>query len=83
MKSITLKIAIGYTLWTILWIGLTIFGNSENGVSAFFYLTITGLPFSLLGWNIQPNGGVLSLVVVGAIGTLQWVLLSVWWKSKK
>ena len=83
MKNLTLKIVIGYILWTMLWLGLTIFGNSENGISGFFYLTITGLPFSLLGWNIQPNGGVFSLIVVGAIGTLQWFLLSLWWRSKK
>jgi len=49
MQSLTLKIAIGYTLWIMLWLLLTIFGNAENGVSAFLYLTITGLPFSLLG----------------------------------
>jgi hypothetical protein len=71
MKSLTLKIVIGYILWTMLWLGLTIFGNSENGVSGFFYLTITGLPFSLLGWNIQPNGSILSLIVVKFIGVLQ------------
>ena len=83
MKSLILKITIGYTLWIVFWLALMLCKHSEYGVSGFFYLTVTGLPFSLLGWSINPHGGILSLIVVGAIGILQWVLLSIWWRSKK
>ena len=82
MKSLILKVAIGYILWTVFWIAMTISGNADGGVSAFLYLTITGLPFSLLVWYLLPNVGILSLIVMGAIGALQWVLLSIWLNSK-
>ncbi len=83
MKNQVFKIAIGYSLWIILWLVLTLSENADGGVSAFLYLTITGLPFSLLGWNILPNGGLLSLIVIGMIGLIQWVLVSIWYLSKK
>jgi len=89
MNTLTKKVAIWYGLWVLLWLGITVFGDAEFGISAFFYLTMTGLPFSLLGWNVTPHGGLLSVLTVGAIGLIQWCLLvevntniTAWWKSR-
>jgi len=89
MKPLTKKVALWYSLWVILWLGITYFGNGELGISSFFYLTITGLPFSLLGWNLTPHGGLLNVSIIGAIGLIQWclfveanALITTWWKSR-
>jgi len=63
-----------YSIWTMLWIILSIM-DAGYGVSGFFYLTITGMPFSFFAWNILPNGGVTSLLALGIMGMSQWVLV--------
>ncbi|WP_154806473.1 DUF6843 domain-containing protein [Sulfurovum lithotrophicum] len=57
--------------------------DPEYGISGFFYLTITGLPLSVFGWDIHPNGGVTSLLIVGTLGLLQWVFIILFVKVLK
>ena len=74
-KNKTVSIfAIAYATWILQWVVLSRV-ESEYGVSGFFYLTITGMPFSFFAWSILPNGGVTSLFAVGIMGMFQWVLV--------
>jgi len=74
-KNKTLLIfTVAYFTWILLWVILSAI-EAEYGISGFFYLTITGMPFSFFAWNILPNGGVRSLLAVGVMGMLQWVLV--------
>lgn len=76
VKKRILRIILGYGIWILLWIGLSMI-ESEYGVGGFFYLSITGLPLSIVGWDIMPNGGILSLVSLGILGMIQWVIVAI------
>ena len=63
-----------YSTWILLWVILATM-DAGYGVSGFFYLTITGMPFSFFAWGILPSGGITSLFAVGVMGMSQWVLV--------
>jgi hypothetical protein len=77
MKAGTKTAADLYGAWVLLWVCIALYGvlfsyHGEFGISAHLWLTITGLPRSLLSWHIMPNGSVFGVLVAGAIGLLQW-----------
>ena len=74
------KIAKWYGAWALAVLMVAALGNSfsghgEYGISAHLWLTITGLPLSLLSWHL-PNGTVLGVLVAGLIGTAQWIAVA-------
>ncbi len=82
MKNTIFKLAVVYLIWILFWIGIAQI-DPEYGISGFFYLTITGLPLSVFGWDIYPNGGVTSLLIVGTLGLFQWVFVILFVKVLK
>ena len=74
------KVAKWYGAWAFALLAIATLGNSfsghgEYGVSTHLWLTITGLPLSLLSWYV-PNGTVLGVLVAGLIGTAQWTAVA-------
>ena len=74
------KVAKWYGVWALTLLTIAVLGNSfsghgEYGVSTHLWLTITGLPLSLLSWYVQ-NGTVLGVLVAGLIGTAQWTAVA-------
>ena len=74
------KVAKFYGAWALALLAIAALGNSfsghgEYGVSTHLWLTITGLPLSLLSWYV-PNGTVLGVLVAGLIGTAQWTAVA-------
>ena len=56
-------------------LGNSFSGHGEYGVSTHLWLTITGLPLSLLSWYVQ-NGTVLGVLVAALIGIAQWTAVA-------
>lgn len=91
----TRKVILIYGVWSLLLLCIALYGaifttHGEFGVSTHLWLTITGLPLSLLSWLIKPNGTVLGTLVAGVIGLLQWSAVAEvstrwdeWRKSKR
>jgi hypothetical protein len=57
-----IKVITFYGLWLFFWLCIVIYSNfftpyGEAGISAHIWLTITGLPLSLLSW-LTPHGSV-------------------------
>ena len=74
------KVAKWYGTWALALLAIAVLGNyfsgnGEYGVSTHLWLTITGLPLSLLSWYV-PNGTVLGVLVAGLIGTAQWTVVA-------
>ncbi len=94
MATSTTKVIKIYGAWVLVWLALSEYGllfaeHGEFGVSAHLWLTITGLPLSLLSWLITPHGLFIGAVVAGVIGLAQWSIVAeaiarwdVWRKSK-
>lgn len=81
MHAAAKKVFAYYGAWSLLLIAVTVLGNAfsghgEYGISAHFWLIVTGLPLSLLSLHVVPNGGALAVLVAGLIGTAQWVLVA-------
>lgn len=80
MHSAAKKVAKWYGAWALLLVVIAALGNSfsghgEYGVSTHLWLTITGLPLSLLSWYVQ-NGTVLGVLVAALIGIAQWTAVA-------
>ena len=74
------KVAKWYGAWALAVLTIAVLGNSfsghgEYGISAHLWLTITGLPLSLLSWHL-PNGTILGVLGAGLIGTAQWTAVA-------
>ena len=84
-------IVIVYGVWVVFWSIVATYGviftnHGEYGVSSHLWLTLTGLPFSLLSWFIAPHGTLVGTFVAGLIGLVQWVVIVegyVWWESRR
>ncbi len=75
MHRTATKVAKWYGAWAFLSLTIAVLGNSfsghgEYGISTHLWLTVTGLPLSLLSW-LAPNGTVFGALVAGLIGTAQ------------
>jgi hypothetical protein len=64
-----------FALVTVAALGNSFGGHGEYGISTHLWLTITGLPLSLLSWYL-PNGTVLGVLSAGLIGTVQWAVVA-------
>jgi hypothetical protein len=94
LQPITIKVAKWYCIWICFWVLVAIYGNTvkgsaEFGLGAWVWLTISGLPLSLLSWYIEANGSYFCIFMVGAIGLAQWCVVAelnarydAWRKSK-
>ena len=74
------KVAKWYGAWALALLAIAALGNSfsghgEYGIATHLWLTITGLPLSLLSWHV-PNGTVFGVLVAGLIGTAQWTAVA-------
>lgn len=74
------KVAKWYGAWALALLAIAVLGDSfsghgEYGVSTHLWLTITGLPLSLLSWYAQ-NGTVQGVLVAALIGTAQWTAVA-------
>jgi hypothetical protein len=77
MQPMTKKVAKYYGGWVLLWVAIAFLGNTlaghgEYGISAHLVLSFTGIPLALLSWLLLPNGTPLGTLVAGIIGLLQW-----------
>lgn len=80
MHRTATKVAKWYGAWAFLLLTIAVLGNSfsghgEYGISTHLWLTVTGLPLSLLSWLV-PNGTVFGVLVAGLIGTAQWTAVA-------
>lgn len=50
--------------------------HGEYGISSHMWLTITGLPSSLLSWFIVPNGTFTGALAAGSLGLVQWAAIA-------
>ena len=94
LQPITIKVAKWYSIWVCFWVLVAIYGDTvknsaEFGLGAWFYLTITGLPLTLLSWQIKADGSYFCIFMVSAIGLAQWCAVAelnarfdAWRKSK-
>lgn len=62
-------------LLTIAVLGNAFSGHGEYGISTHLWLTLTGLPLSLLSWYV-PHGSVAGVLVAGLVGTVQWAAVA-------
>ena len=81
LQPLTIKVAKWYSIWISCWVLVAIYGNAvkdsaEFGLGAWFWLTISGLPLTLLSWHIEANGSYLCIFMVSAIGLVQWCVVA-------
>jgi hypothetical protein len=74
------KAAKWYGAWTLALLAIATLGDSfsgrgEYGISIHLWLTVTGLPISLLSWYV-PNGTAFGVLVAGLLGTAQWTAVA-------
>ncbi len=79
-KSRTKMVALIYGFWVILLAGATSYGeyfafSSEYGLSAFLWLNFTGAPSAFLSWLLPSQGSLLTVIVAGVAGLLQWCVI--------
>lgn len=77
MAKLTKRLIAIYGAWVCVWFGIAGYGalftgHGEYGVSSHLWLTISGVPASLLSWLVTPNGTVAGTVVAGLLGLVQW-----------
>ena len=70
-----------YGAWVLVWLviaayGVLFTGHGEFGVTSHLWLTITGLPLSLISWFITPHGTFIGSLVAGVIGLAQWIAVA-------
>jgi hypothetical protein len=80
MSKNTKWVVIVYGAWVLIWSFIATYGalytnHGEYGVGSHLWLTITGLPFSLLSWFIAPHGTLIGTLTAGLIGLTQWGLI--------
>ncbi len=95
MAAVTKKIMLIYGAWSLFWLVLAAYGalftyHGEYGISSHLWLTITGLPLSLVSWFITPHGSFVGSFVAGVFGLVQWSAVAevnarwdTWQKSKE
>lgn len=89
MTTRTKIIGIAYSAWAIGFFLIAVYGalfsdHGEYGVSAHLWLTLTGMPFSLLSWGV-PHGSVIGVGVAAVAGIIQWGAISelwAWWERR-
>ena len=75
MKNITLKVAVGYSIWVLINLVITIANIGDGGVNAHLALIFTGLPISLFSLQVQ-HGSLIGVVLAGVLGIVQWVAIT-------
>lgn len=95
LQPVTNKVAKWYSLWVGCCVLVALYGDiaknsAEFGLSAWIYLTISGLPLTLLTWTIEANGSYLCIFMVSAVGLAQWCTVAelnarvdTWLKTRK
>lgn len=91
MSKRTKWVVLAYGAWVLIWSCIATYGaffknHGEYGVGSHLWLTITGLPSSLLSWFIAPHGTLIGTIVAGLIGLIQWGVIVegyVRWGSQK
>ncbi len=81
MARSTIKVIKMYGAWILIWFSIAAYGSfftshGEYGVSSHLWLTISGLPLSLVSWFITPHGTVIGTLVAGVGGFVQWVAVA-------
>ena len=81
LQPVTIKVAKWYSIWIFFWVlvaifGTTVNGSAEFGLGAWVWLTISGLPLTLLSWHIAANGSYFAIFMVSAVGLIQWCLVA-------
>ena len=66
-----------YGAWVLVWLAIASYGalftsHGEYGVSSHLWLSITGLPLSLVSWLITPHGTIIGTLVAGLGGLVHW-----------
>jgi hypothetical protein len=94
VQPITKKVAKYYSVWICFWVLVALYGelftnHGEFGLSAWFWLSISGLPLSFLTWHISANGSLFGIFLVSLTGLIQWCTVTelfakfdVWRKTK-
>jgi hypothetical protein len=77
-----LVVAVGYGLWTLLAVFITMFRIGDGGVSAHLGLLLTGFPLSLLSLWL-PHGTMVGVLVAGVLGFVQWFAIVTIYASPK
>ena len=77
MSLITKKVIIIYAIWVLVWLLVSGYGalfanHGEFGVSSHLWLTISGLPMSLVSWLITSHGTFVGSFTAGILGLIQW-----------
>jgi hypothetical protein len=76
-------VVLAYTAWVMAFFLIAVYGaffsgHGEYGVSAHFWLTLTGMPLSFISWAV-PHGSILGVAVAGIAGIIQWGAISEFW----
>lgn len=70
-------VAVSYLAWGAVMVGLCVRESvGEECISGMWMLVLTGLPISVVGALAFGRPGPLSLIVLTALGALQWSLIA-------
>lgn len=70
-------LAVGYGLWVLYGVVITVFNIGDAGVVAHMGLLFTGLPAALFSL-VLPHGSLPGVLAAGVLGLLQWTFLANW-----
>lgn len=81
MAKLTKRLVVVYGAWVCLWLAISGYGalftgHGEYGVSSHLWLTISGVPASLISWLVTPYGTLTGTLVAGVLGLIQWVTVA-------
>lgn len=77
MSLVTKNVITIYAIWVLVWLLVAGYGalfadHGEFGVSSHLWLTISGLPMSLVSWFITPHGTFVGSFTAGILVLIQW-----------
>lgn len=81
MGKLTRRVVVVYGAWVCLWLGISGYGvlftgHGEYGIGSHLWLTISGVPASLLSWLVSPDGTITGTLVAGILGLVQWATVA-------
>lgn len=82
MKSLSIKIAIGYGLWSLVAILITVFREHDSTLGPQLALLISGFPASLISLLCTLDGSLGAVVLTAVLGLAQWLGVAYWWRKR-
>ena len=82
MKPLYVKITLGYGLWSLLPILITVFRTHDATLGPQLALLITGFPASLISLLCTLDGSLFAVVLTALLGLGQWLGLAYWLKKR-